>query len=187
MLFRSNIISSGTKAVVGGLTIENGGISSLASLSVLGAGTVGGDLAVTGNITGGGLRKYAQVGAPTNPIVGDVWYKTDTDVYYQYITDGTKNIWVDYTSATGSNASPTQPQSLQDLTIVSGTPSTSTTSGALQVLGGVGIGGSLYVGGKIVAHELDIQLTTVTTTLIVTDDVISTNNVTNSKIGRAHV
>jgi hypothetical protein len=58
-------------------------------LGVLGAATIGGDLAVTGNVTGGGLRKYAQVNAPANPVVGDVWYKTDTDVYYQYVNDGT--------------------------------------------------------------------------------------------------
>jgi len=63
-------------------------------------------------------------------------------------------------------------------TITNTTNSTSTATGALQVAGGVGIGGDLYVGGKIVANELDIQLTTVTTTLIVTDDVISTKNTT---------
>jgi hypothetical protein len=58
------------------------------------------------------------------------------------------------------------------------TNSTSTTTGALIISGGVGIGKDLYVGGKIVAQELDIQYTTVTTTLIITDDVISTYNTT---------
>jgi hypothetical protein len=58
--------------------------------------------------------------------------------------------------------------------------STSTNTGALIVLGGVGIGGNLYVAGKIVAQELNIQLTTVTTTLLVTDDIISTYNTTVS-------
>jgi hypothetical protein len=60
------------------------------------------------------------------------------------------------------------------------TPSTSVSSGALTVTGGVGIGGNLYISGKIVAQELDIQLTTITTTLIVTDDIISTYNTTNA-------
>ena len=60
------------------------------------------------------------------------------------------------------------------------TNSTSTNSGAVTVYGGVGIGGDLYVAGKIVAQELDIQLTTVTTTLLVTDDVISTYNTTEA-------
>jgi hypothetical protein len=56
----------------------------------------------------------------------------------------------------------------------------STNTGALQVRGGVGIGGDLYVGGEIVAQKLTIQFTTVTTTLIQTDDVISTYNATAS-------
>jgi hypothetical protein len=58
------------------------------------------------------------------------------------------------------------------------TTSTSTTTGALQVVGGVGIGGSLYVGGEIVAQKLTIEYTTVTTTLVKTDDVIQTTNST---------
>jgi len=58
--------------------------------------------------------------------------------------------------------------------------STSTTTGALQVTGGVGIGGNLYVGGKVVAQELDIQYTTVTTQIIVTPDVFTITNTTNA-------
>jgi len=56
------------------------------------------------------------------------------------------------------------------------TNSTSTTTGALIIAGGVGIGQDLYVGGKIVAQELDIQYTTVTTISIKTDDVYTTYN-----------
>jgi len=141
-----NILATGARAVIGGLTIENGGISSLASLNVIGSGTLGGDFAITGNVTAGGLRKYAQVGAPANPVVGDVWYKTDTDVFYQYVNDGTNKYWIDYTSATVSNASPTSPQSLQDLQIVSGTPSTGSGTGALQVTGGAAVTGNLFSG-----------------------------------------
>lgn len=66
------------------------------------------------------------------------------------------------------------------VSITSTATSTSTTTGALIVVGGVGIRGDLFVGGKIVAQELDIQLTTVTTTLVVTDDIISTYNTTQS-------
>lgn len=67
-------------------------------------------------------------------------------------------------------------------TTPSSTPlnSTSTTTGALVVNGGVGIGGNLYVGGEIVAEKLTIQLTTVTTTLIETDDIIQTSNNTQA-------
>jgi len=58
------------------------------------------------------------------------------------------------------------------------TAANSTATGALQVIGGVGIGGSLYVGGEIVAQKLTIEYTTVTTTLVKTDDVIQTTNST---------
>lgn len=60
------------------------------------------------------------------------------------------------------------------------TNATSTVTGALQVVGGVGIGRDLWVGGKITAQELDIQYTTVTTTIIFTDDIIRTSNITPS-------
>ena len=63
--------------------------------------------------------------------------------------------------------------------IVSGTTNaTSTSTGALQVRGGIGVAGDVFVGGKIVSQRLEIQLTTVTTTLIQTDDVIQTTNTT---------
>jgi len=58
--------------------------------------------------------------------------------------------------------------------------STSTNSGALTVAGGAGIGGNLYVGGEIFAQKLTVELTTVTTTLVTTDDIIKTTNATVS-------
>ena len=65
--------------------------------------------------------------------------------------------------------------------LVTGSASaTSTTTGALQVAGGAGIGGNLYVGGEIVAQKLTIEYTTVTTTLVQTDDIIRTYNATQS-------
>jgi hypothetical protein len=60
------------------------------------------------------------------------------------------------------------------------TPTTGTNTGALTVTGGVGIGGDLYVGGTITANIVTIQYTTITTSLIKTDDVISTYNTTIS-------
>lgn len=60
------------------------------------------------------------------------------------------------------------------------TEATDTTTGALVVAGGAGIGGNLYVGGEIVAQKLTIEYTTVTTTLVVTDDIIQTLNETDS-------
>jgi hypothetical protein len=77
------------------------------------------------------------------------------------------------------------PQYTSTLTYVAGSVkvngtanATSTTTGALIVAGGVGVAGDIFVGGKIVAQELDIQYTTVTTTLITTDDIIRTSNTT---------
>lgn len=60
------------------------------------------------------------------------------------------------------------------------TQAVSAVSGALVVAGGVGISGNLHVAGEIIAQKLTIQLTTVTTTLIQTDDIIKTSNNTQS-------
>jgi hypothetical protein len=65
-------------------------------------------------------------------------------------------------------------------TILSTASSISTDTGALIVAGGVGISGDLYVGGGIVAQKLTVQFTTVTTTIVQTDDVITTFNTTAS-------
>ena len=65
-------------------------------------------------------------------------------------------------------------------TIVNTINSTSTDTGALQVYGGVGIGGNLYVGGEIVAQKLTIEYTTITTTIVETDDIITTFNSSSS-------
>ena len=67
-----------------------------------------------------------------------------------------------------------------NIIISGGTTATSTQSGSLQVRGGVGIGGDLYVGGDIISNRLIIQYTTVTTTSVTTDDVFTTTNDTNS-------
>lgn len=66
------------------------------------------------------------------------------------------------------------------ITSTNATEATSTITGALIIAGGAGIGGNLYVGGEIVAQKLTIEYTTVTTTLVVTDDVIQTLNETDS-------
>lgn len=38
---------------------------------------------------------------PTNPDVGDMWYKTNTDVLYRYSNDGTSSFWLDINGPTG--------------------------------------------------------------------------------------
>ena len=66
------------------------------------------------------------------------------------------------------------------LTVTSSTNATSTSTGALQIAGGVGIGRDLWVGGTITAEKLVIQYTTITTVSIVTDDVTTINNTTQA-------
>jgi hypothetical protein len=114
-----NIVATGSRAVLGGLTIQNGGFGNLASLGITNFLTVGTDLTVAGNITGGGMRKTSSIAAPANPVVGDVWYKTDTDVYYEYINDGTNSIWVDLTSASVANIT-ARYDNVGDLAVVGG-------------------------------------------------------------------
>jgi len=65
-------------------------------------------------------------------------------------------------------------------TSTNNTQSTSTQTGALVISGGVGVGGNLYVGGEIVVNRLTVQFTTITTTLVQTDDVVQTYNTTNA-------
>jgi hypothetical protein len=83
---------------------------------------------------------------PTNPIVGDQWYDSSTDIVYEYINDGTNNIWVDISSAFGNNF-----VTLSGVTVkaTGNAQATSTTTGDLQVTGGASIAtGNLYIGGS---------------------------------------
>jgi len=66
------------------------------------------------------------------------------------------------------------------LTINNSAQSTSTATGALQVVGGAGIGGNLYVGGTITANQLTIQYTTITQTQVTSPDIFTITNVTSS-------
>lgn len=69
---------------------------------------------------------------------------------------------------------------LTSVAITATTVASSTLTGALTVAGGVGIRGNLYVGGEIVAEKLTIQLTTVTTVNVVTDDIVTVLNTSNA-------
>lgn len=103
---------------------------------------------------------------------GQLHYQSATGVT-AFVTNGTAG-QVLVSGGTGA------PVYQSTMTLAGSTAATSTNSGALQVVGGVGIGGDLYVGGEIVATKLTIQLTTVTTTLVTTDDIIRTTNSTQA-------
>ena len=56
----------------------------------------------------GGGSYTANATAPSGPTVGSVWYDTTSDIIFQYINDGTNDVWVDISSAfTYSNATVT--------------------------------------------------------------------------------
>ena len=102
--------------------------------------------------------------APSNPLYGDFWYDSSDGSLSVYYNDGDSSQWVEVASAfTGNvyfgnaynipyyNASGigiTGSASFTNvgtgISILYSTPSTSASSGALVVTGGVGIGGSLY-------------------------------------------
>ena len=63
---------------------------------------------------------------------------------------------------------------------VGSTKQSSTGTGAFVVAGGASIAKDLYVGGMIHANTLTIQNTIITTSTVVTDDIISTTNDTQS-------
>jgi hypothetical protein len=153
------------------ITISNTSASSNTStgaLIIAGGMGVGGTIYTT-DLYVNGYRVSTSTFAQTVITAG-----TDTAVS---TSTGNITVWNTSTLATVTARGATTPNAV---TITNTTQANATNSGALQVGGGVGIGGNLYVGGEIVAEKLTIQYTTVTTTLIQTDDVIKTSNTTNS-------
>ena len=148
--------------------------STTGALVVLGGVGIGQDLRVGGDIytrdqqvlTTSTVNDYAN---QTSIIAG-----TDTAIS---TSTGNITIWNTSTlqSVTGRGATTTNAIVISNIT-----SATSTATGALIVAGGVGIGGDLYIAGNIVANKLTIEYTTITTTLIQTDDIITTSNLTQS-------
>ena len=144
------------------------------ALIVAGGVGIGGDLYVGVDIysnnqkvvTTASINQYAN---QTSIIAG-----TDTAIS---TSTGSITIWNTSTlqSVTGRGATTTNAIVISNIT-----SATSTATGALIVAGGVGIGGDLYIAGNIVANKLTIEYTTITTTLIQTDDIITTSNLTQS-------
>lgn len=56
-------------------------------------------LTQTGNGTNGAAPAWTQTyttsaTAPSSPVVGDCWYKSGSDIFYQYVNDGTSSFWL---------------------------------------------------------------------------------------------
>jgi len=126
------------------------------------------------DITTGGSAASTDLVSGGESGVTSITAGTDTSVSTSI---GAVTIWNTSTLQTVTSRGATTNQAIS---ITNTTQATATNTGALQVVGGVGIGGNLYVGGEIVAQKLTIQLTTVTTTLVETDDIIKTSNTTQS-------
>jgi hypothetical protein len=156
----------------GGMTLTN---TTLATSTTTGALVVGGGVGIGGDLYVSGTLNVPFVSTATNlknGTAGQVPYQTAPGVTSFYGPGTAGNVLV----SNGTSA----PTYNNTLTLTGTTPATSTLTGALVVGGGVGIGGSLHVGGEIVAEKLTIQYTTVTTTLVETDDIIRTYNSTNA-------
>jgi hypothetical protein len=91
------VVSLGGFAANNVLTVNSAGyIANNANLNYY---TSNNTLVVTGNVVGGGIRSTSSSSAPANPVVGDIWYKTTTDVLYRYTSDGTSAYWLDITGS----------------------------------------------------------------------------------------
>lgn len=137
-------------------TINNEGVSTLNGSTYIGVSAVVGDITIT------------------NLGVQTLTAGTDTAVSQ---STGTVTVWNKSTLQSVTDRGSTTTQAIN---ITNTTSSTNTATGALTVAGGVGIGGDLWVAGQIVADKLTIQYTTITTTIVQTDDIIKTSNETVS-------
>jgi hypothetical protein len=109
-----------------------------------------------------GITYTASASSPAGPSKGDQWYDTVSDILYEYIFDGTSSYWVDIqTSVIAANATVASPDAFyayantkigtntnSNLVVVATTSSTSNTTGALVVGGGVGVAGNVNIGGN---------------------------------------
>jgi hypothetical protein len=165
-----------TTGVLGNTRIAISGNTSATSTST-GALTVVGGVGIGGDVYIGGTLSVSYVSTASNIRGGG-----PGQVPYQ-INTGTTGFFGGALSTAGnvliSNGT-SAPSYNNTLTLAGITTASSTQTGALVVAGGVGIGGNLYVGGEIVAQKLTIEFTTVTTTLVQTDDIIRTYNATAS-------
>ena len=106
---------------------------------------------VTGTVTTATNALNVQINNPTTATLYPAMSTTSTNGANSAIWTSSAFTWNGLTGVVYSQAF----QSLTT-TITSSAPSTSATSGALQVTGGVGIGGNVYVGGNILVSNSGI-------------------------------
>jgi len=138
------ILGNGSLLTGIGASSSYGNANVVANLAALGSNPV----STTGNITGGNLiqgttRVYkwtTSTSAPANPVAGDEWYNSSTDVLYKYINDSVGNQWVDQSF----------PTSFGNITIAGNANVTGTIAGSgnLSVAGNIS-GGYILGSGNI--------------------------------------
>ena len=99
----STSITTGALVVAGGVGIS-GNVRADKFYTTNGLYWAGNGVAFSSG--GGGITYTASATAPGSPTVGDQWYKTTTDVLYEYVDDGTSDYWVDIQTPTISASSP---------------------------------------------------------------------------------
>ena len=109
----------------------NVNISSTGTANVLvvtGVGAnIAGNLAITGTVVGGSIRTTSSGTAPSSPTVGDMWYNSTTDVLYRRTSDGTTSFWLDVSGPAS--------YSINAISLIGNTLSTSVLSSSLTSVG----------------------------------------------------
>jgi hypothetical protein len=183
-----NTQTNSTSTNTGAVVVE-GGIGVSGSINIGSTSTINGaEILTTATIN---LQIVTDGGnTTTNPVLITNLTTADSTITGALIVDGgvgiggnlyvggeivAQKLTIEFTTVTNISV-----ETDDVITSTNATDATSTLTGALIIAGGAGIGGNLYVGGEIVAQKLTIEYTTVTTTLVQTDDIIQTLNETDS-------
>ena len=148
-----SIVSAGTAT---SFTIKNLGVTDLTGSTYLGISTSTGSISLT------------------NLGVQTLTAGTDTAVSS---STGTVTVW---NTSTLQSITQRGATTNQIISITNTTSAVSSTTGALQVVGGIGVQGDVFVGGKITAQQLTIEYTTITSVSTVIDDITTIKNATQT-------
>jgi hypothetical protein len=137
-------------------TVKNLGVTNLSGSTYLGISTSTGSISLT------------------NLGVQTLTAGTDTAVSS---STGTITVW---NTSTLQSITQRGATTNQVISITNTTSAVSSTTGALQVIGGIGVQGDVFVGGKITAQQLTIEYTTITSVSTVIDDITTIKNATQT-------
>ncbi len=59
-----------------------------------------GNITATGTIIGGGVRTTTSASEPADPVAGDMWYDTSSDILFRYTDFGSSQYWLDINGET---------------------------------------------------------------------------------------